>query len=218
MFLLLLTDSETLSVLKEIMALFPDAGPSLNFNSVYQLLIAVMLSAQSTDKKVNEVTPDLFKAFPTPKHLAEASPQVIEPYINQLGLYHSKARYLHAMGQQLIDKYGGQVPNQRRDLESLSGVGRKTASVVLSLGFDQPAFAVDTHITRIAKNHRFVDPNATVREVEKRITRVLPASEWKDAHHALIAFGRTICTARNPQCYRYPQLFPHQGKETKRND
>ena len=182
-------------VIEEIIALFPDAKPSLDFRNHFELLVAVMLSAQTTDAAVNKATPGLFAAFPTPQAMADASESEIAKHISRLGLYRNKAKFLKKCAQQLLDDFDGQVPQTREELESLAGVGRKTANVVLSVGFGIPAFAVDTHVER------------TPLEVEKRVMDVLPPEEWLAAHQAMIYFGRAICHPKNPECDHYPQLY-----------
>ena len=194
-------------VIEEIIALFPDAKPSLNFRNHFELLVAVMLSAQTTDAAVNKATPGLFAAFPTPQDMADASESEIAKHISRLGLYRNKAKFLKKCAQQLLDDFDGQVPQTREELEGLAGVGRKTANVVLSVGFGIPAFAVDTHVERICKHHDIVKKPATPLEVEQRVMEVLPKNEWLPAHQAMICFGREICHPRNPKCDQYPQLY-----------
>ncbi|MEY8461970.1 endonuclease III [Streptococcus merionis] len=194
-------------VIEEIIALFPDAKPSLDFRNHYELLIAVMLSAQTTDAAVNKVTPALFERFPTPKAAAEATPSEIAPYIARLGLYRNKAKFMHELSIQLLERFDGEVPHTRAELESLPGIGRKTANVVMSVGFGIPAFAVDTHVSRICKHHQIVKQSATPLEIEKRIMEVLPEDLWLPAHQAMIYFGRAICHPKNPKCDQYPQLY-----------
>ncbi|MGT2784115.1 endonuclease III [Streptococcus merionis] len=194
-------------VIEEIIALFPDAKPSLDFRNHYELLIAVMLSAQTTDAAVNKVTPALFERFPTPKAVAEATPSEIAPYIARLGLYRNKAKFMHELSIQLLERFDGEVPHTRAELESLPGIGRKTANVVMSVGFGIPAFAVDTHVSRICKHHQIVKQSATPLEIEKRIMEVLPEDLWLPAHQAMIYFGRAICHPKNPKCDQYPQLY-----------
>ena len=194
-------------VLEEMIALFPDAKPSLDFTNTFELLVAVMLSAQTTDAAVNKATPALFKAFPTPEAMAAAQVEEIAPYISRLGLYRNKAKFLKQCAQQLLDNFDGQVPQTREELTSLAGVGRKTANVVMSVGFGVPAFAVDTHVERICKHHDIVKKSATPLEVEKRVMEVLPPERWLPAHQALIYFGRAICHPKNPECHNYPQLY-----------
>jgi len=182
-------------VIEEIIALFPDAKPSLDFHNHFELLVAVMLSAQTTDAAVNKATPGLFAAFPTPQAMTDASESEIAKHISRLGLYRNKAKFLKKCAQQLLDDFDGQV------------LGRKTANVVLSVGFGIPAFAVDTHVERICKHHDIVKKSATPLEVEKRVMDVLPPEEWLAAHQAMIYFGRAICHPKNPECEHYPQLY-----------
>ncbi|MGT2948372.1 endonuclease III [Streptococcus devriesei] len=204
---MVLSKKRARKVLEEIIALYPDAKPSLNFKNHFELLIAVILSAQTTDAAVNKVTPDLFAAYPKPGDLAKAQLKDIESYISKIGLYRNKAKFLKDCSQQLMDRYGGEVPHTRKELESLSGVGRKTANVVMSVGFGFPAFAVDTHVSRICKHHDIVKKSATPLEVEMRVTEVLPPELWLSAHQAMIYFGREICHPKNPECHNYPQLY-----------
>lgn len=194
-------------VLEEIIALFPDAKPSLDFTNHFELLVAVMLSAQTTDAAVNKATPALFAALPTPEAMAQAEEAEIASYISRLGLYRNKAKFLKKCAQQLLDDFDGQVPQTREELTSLAGVGRKTANVVMSVGFGIPAFAVDTHVERICKHHDIVKKSATPLEVEKRVMEVLAPERWLPAHQALIYFGRAICHPKNPECANYPQLY-----------
>lgn len=194
-------------VIEQIIALYPDAKPSLYFRNVFELLVAVTLSAQTTDAAVNRVTPALFERFPTPEAFAFAKPSEIEPYISKLGLYRNKAKFLHECGKQLLEQFDGKVPRTREELQTLAGVGRKTANVVLSVGFGIPAFAVDTHVTRICKHHKIVKQSASVLEIEKRVMEVLPPELWLPAHQAMIYFGREICSPTNPKCIHYPQLY-----------
>ncbi|MGF3182716.1 endonuclease III [Facklamia sp. P12934] len=210
---MMLTNHCARHVLEEIIALFPDAKAELNFSNRYQLLVAVLLSAQTTDVAVNKVTPALFAAYPSPKELAKASPQEIMPYLKTIGLYRNKAKYLHKCANQLMERHQGEIPGNRKDLEALAGVGRKTTNVVLSVGFGIPAFAVDTHIHRICLHHQIVDPGASVRQVENRVMEVLDKDQWTQAHQSLILFGRRICHPRNPECHNYPQLFTCQEAE-----
>ncbi|MGX7108451.1 endonuclease III [Facklamia miroungae] len=200
-------------VLEEMIALFPNAEPELNFKNRYQLLVAVLLSAQTTDIAVNKVTPALFEAYPNPASLAKASPEELMPYLQTIGLYRNKAKYLHLCANQLMERHQGEIPSNRKDLEALAGVGRKTTNVVLSVGFGIPAFAVDTHIHRICLHHKIVDPGASVRQVENRVMEVVDKDQWIQAHQSLILFGRRICHPRNPECHNYPQLFTCQEEE-----
>lgn len=204
---MVLSKKRARKVIEEIIALYPDAKPSLNFANHFELLVAVMLSAQTTDAAVNTVTPSLFAAFPTPEVMAEASEADLANYISRLGLYRNKAKYLKKCAQQLVQDFGGQVPQTRKELESLAGVGRKTANVVLSVGFGIPAFAVDTHVERICKHHDIVKQSASPLDVEKRVMEILPREKWLPAHQAMILFGREICHPKNSECHNYPQLY-----------
>lgn len=194
-------------VIEEIIALFPDAQPSLDFKNHFELVIAVLLSAQTTDAAVNKATPALFAAYPTPEAMAAASEADLSKYISTLGLYRNKARFMKKCAQQLVEEFGGKVPQTRKELESLAGVGRKTANVVMSVGFGIPAFAVDTHVERICKHHDIVKKSATPREVEDYVCSILPPERWLPAHQAMIYFGRAICHPKNPECHQYPQLY-----------
>lgn len=204
---MILSKKRARKVLEEIIALYPNAKPSLDFTNHFELLVAVMLSAQTTDAAVNKATPALFAAYPTPERLAQASENDIAKYISRLGLYRNKAKFLKKCAQQLLDNFNGEVPQTRPELESLAGVGRKTANVVMSVGFGIPAFAVDTHVERICKHHHIVKKSATPFEVEKRVMEVLPPEEWLSAHQAMIYFGRAVCHPKNPECQDYPQLY-----------
>lgn len=206
----MLTKECARQVIKEIMALYPDVETILNYRNNYELLVAVMLSAQTTDIAVNKATVGLFERFPNPHAVIQASPEEIEPYIQSIGLYRNKAKYLFQCCQQLVKKFNGEVPNNRKDLESLAGVGRKTANVILSVGFNIPAFAVDTHVSRVCKHHELVPTNATPRQIEDYIVSILPAELLTQAHQSLIFFGRNICHPRNPECHSYPQLYACQ--------
>lgn len=194
-------------VIEEIIALYPDAQPSLDFTNHFELLVAVLLSAQTTDAAVNKATPGLFAAYPTPHAMAVAEVQEIETYISRLGLYRNKAKFLKECAQQLLDRHDGIVPQTREELEALAGVGRKTANVVMSVGFGIPAFAVDTHVGRICKHHDIVKKSATPLETEKRVMEVLPKELWLKAHQAMIYFGRQVCHPKNPECDQFPQLY-----------
>ena len=160
---------KTTRVLNYLEELFPDAYCELNHDSDFQLLVAVMLSAQTTDKKVNELTKDLFKKYPDIKTMSQASLIQLQEDIKTIGLYRNKAKNLLAMSKMLIDKYDGKVPSVQKELESLPGVGRKTANVVRSVAFDIPAFAVDTHVERISKRLGFAKKDDNVLNVEKKI-------------------------------------------------
>ena len=191
---------KTKRVLDYFEELYPDAHCELNHQSVYELLVAVMLSAQTTDKKVNQVTPGLFEKYPTVNDLANASLEELQDQIKVIGLYRNKAKNLKAMAQELVENYHGEVPSTRKELENLPGVGRKTTNVVLSVGFNVPAFAVDTHVERISKRLGFAKKDDSVQDVERKVCRSIERSRWNKAHHQFIFFGRYFCKAQKPNC------------------
>jgi endonuclease-3 len=181
----------------------PVPRPYLNHRTPWELLVATVLSAQVTDAGVNRVTPGLFSRFSTPQALARADVAELEGMIRSIGLYRNKAKNLVALAGQIVGKHGGQVPPEREALEALSGVGRKTASVVLGQAFGIPAFAVDTHVSRVCCRLGFAkspDP----REVEDAVTVLLDSALWVPAHLLLIRHGRKTCSARNPRCPECP--------------
>lgn len=185
----------------DVMAkMYPDATIELNFSNPLELVIAVLLSAQTTDINVNRVTPGLFKEFKTPEDYLSVPVEVIEDYIKSIGLFRTKAKNIQKLAQTLIDDFDGEVPRTREGLESLAGVGRKTANVVLSVGFGIPAIAVDTHVERVAKRLAFCRWKDNVRQVEETLMKKIPKEEWSVTHHRLIFFGRYHCKARNPEC------------------
>ena len=171
----------------------------LVYKNTFELLIAVILSAQTTDIQVNRVTAQLFKIAPDPLKLSKLSLNEIESLINSIGLYKNKAKNIQLTSSILITEYNGKVPQSRKDLESLPGVGRKTANVILNTVFDQPVIAVDTHIFRLA-NRINLAKGKTPLEVEKKLTKLTPTEFLIDAHHLLILHGRYICKAQNPDC------------------
>mgnify|MGYP002604473168 CR=1 FL=1 len=186
-------------ILAELARLYPDAQPALHFANPFELLVAVILSAQCTDVKVNMVTPALFAAYPDAAALAKAEPAEIEPIIKTCGLFHNKAKNLVLMARELTARFGGEVPADHDALESLPGVGRKTANVVLNTAFNQMTMAVDTHIFRVA-NRTGLAPGKNVLEVEKGLVRVIPPKYMMNAHHWLLLHGRYVCKAKNFQC------------------
>ncbi len=178
---------------------FPDAKSELVFNSPYQLLVAVILSAQCTDKRVNAVTPALFAQADTPDKMAALPLERIEELIHSCGFYHSKATYLKEMSQDLLDRFGGKVPNDLKSLQSLKGVGRKTANVVYAVAFGGQAIAVDTHVFRVSNRLGIVNA-ANVLETEKQLMRAIPSEKWADSHHYILLHGRYVCKSQNPNC------------------
>ncbi len=186
-------------ILKFFKKSFGDPKTELNFENSFQLLISVMLSAQSTDKKVNEITPALFKAYPDPGKLMKAPLSKVEALIRQVNYHKTKARHLIATAKILFEKHKSQIPSTREDLEELPGVGSKTASVVLSeLGHDY-AFPVDTHVYRVSRMLGFAT-SSTREKVGKELCEIFPKKSWHHLHHWLIFHGRRTCVARNPKC------------------
>ena len=202
----MLSKTKTIEAVQTMGDLFPDAHCELNHRNAFELLIATILSAQATDVGVNKVTPRLFKRFPTPTHLAEASEEAVIECIQSLGLYRSKAKNIRLCAQQLLERFNGEVPRTREELVSLAGVGRKTANVVMSVAFNIPAFAVDTHVERISKRLQICRQKDTVLEVEETLCRKIPKELWSRAHHWMIFFGRYHCIARKPKCHECPLL------------
>lgn len=202
----MLSKTKTIEAVQTMGDLFPDAHCELKHRNAFELLIATILSAQATDVGVNKVTPKLFERFPTPAHLAAASEESVIECIQSLGLYRSKAKNIRLCAQQLMERFNGEVPKIREELVSLAGVGRKTANVVMSVAFNIPAFAVDTHVERISKRLQICRQKDTVLEVEETLCRKIPKELWSRAHHWMIFFGRYHCIARKPKCHECPLL------------
>lgn len=192
--------NRSVRILNTIEEMFPDAKTELNYDNVFQLSLAVILSAQTTDIAVNKLTPQLFKKYPNPQALAAADAEDVEKILKSIGLYRNKARNIIKFANQIVKDFNNQVPDNRKDLIKLAGVGRKTANVILSEYFKVPAIAVDTHVERVSKRLKIVRESYNVLETEKRLQRALPKDRWSQAHHSLIIFGRYHCTARNPKC------------------
>lgn len=190
--------------LKNIMAIiadmFPEAKGELEWEKPYQLLIAVILSAQTTDKAVNKVTPFLWAKYPNLEDLASANLTDVELILKSIGLYKTKARNIIKTAQILVDNYNGQVPKTHKELETLPGVGRKTANVVLGEVYAIPGIAVDTHVSRVAKRLNISSQDADVKEIEADLMQKIPKKDWVISHHRLIFFGRYHCLAKNPKC------------------
>lgn len=202
----MLNKEKTMEAMSRMYEMFPDAVGELHSESPFQLLIAVILSAQATDVSVNKATPALFAAYPSPEALAQAPIEDIIAKIRTIGLYRNKAKNIKACAQMLLDNYGGVVPASREELVKLPGVGRKTANVVLGDAFGVPAIAVDTHVERVTKRLRICKLSASVTEVEATLMRKIPKELWVKSHHTLIFFGRYHCTARAPKCEICPLL------------
>lgn len=191
----------------EIMEIFAKLNPNpqceLNFSNAYTLLVAVVLSAQSTDKGVNKATEELFKVADTPQKMLDLGEEGLKNYIKTIGLYNNKAKSIMSLSKDLVEKFKGEVPHNRESLESLAGVGRKTANVVLNVWFGEPTVAVDTHVFRVA--HRLELSNGkTPLDVEKDLLKVLPKEYAKNANHWLVLFGRYTCKAQKPDCGNCP--------------
>jgi endonuclease-3 len=191
-------------ILSTLNDMYPDAHVELIHQSHFQLLVAVVLSAQTTDKGVNKVTPKLFEVFPDANALSKASIQDVIPLIKTIGLYQNKAKNIILLSRQLMTLYEGIVPSDRASLEALPGVGRKTANVVLSNAFNIPALAVDTHVERVSKRLRLARKNDSVLVVEQKLMKKIPKKHWTKLHHQLIFFGRYHCTAKQPNCNDCP--------------
>jgi endonuclease-3 len=186
-------------IFRRFRAANPNPTTELKYRTPYELLVAVVLSAQATDKSVNKATEVLFRKYDTPQKMAALGVPGLQEYIQTIGLYRNKAKNVIALSRMLVEKHGGEVPATREALEELPGVGRKTANVVLNTAFGQPTVAVDTHIFRVA-NRTGIAPGKDPREVEDRLLKFTPPEYLKDAHHWLILHGRYICTARKPGC------------------
>ena len=206
-----MTKSQRIFFSHYLEALFPDAKAELDFTNNFELIVAVVLSAQTTDIAVNKVTKPLFKKYPTPEKLMHANLEDVMEIINSIGLYKTKAKNIIGLAARLVQDYGGEVPNDRAALESLPGVGRKTANVVLSNAFGVPALAVDTHILRISKRLGLADLDDNALEVEKKLNKQFPKELWHKLHHQLIFFGRYHCLARKPNCgtCKMQSMCPH---------
>lgn len=183
---------------------FQDAMPTprteLHYDNPYQLLVAVILSAQCTDKRINMVTPAFFESFPTPEVLASATPEAVYELIKSVSYPNNKTKSLLGMARKLVDDFGGNVPDDIDSLLSLPGVGRKTANVILSVIYDKPAMAVDTHVFRVANRIGLTTRSRNPRETERKLTENIPAELIAKAHHWLILHGRYVCKARKPEC------------------
>ena len=191
------------AMFERLRAANPHPRTELEYSTPFELLVAVILSAQATDKSVNLASRRLFKAANTPQAMLALGVEGLCEYVRSIGLYQGKARNIIASCRILIEQHGGRVPEDRASLEALPGVGRKTANVILNTAFGQPTLAVDTHVFRVA-NRTGLAPGRTVREVEERLLRVVPKEFLRDAHHWLILHGRYVCKARNPECPSCP--------------
>jgi endonuclease-3 len=191
--------AKALAILDKLNDMYPDAHCELNHSNPFELLIATILSAQCTDKRVNEITKSLFQKYRNIDDYVKVTAEQIAIDIYGLGLYKNKSKAIKKTATILMEKYNGQVPENREDLESLPGVGRKTANVVLSNAFNVPAIAVDTHVQRVSNRIGFV-ATENVLDTEKQLMTIIPKEQWSHAHHLLIFHGRRICNARSPKC------------------
>ena len=192
-------DTKAQSILDGLAKLYPDAKPALHFNSPYELLVAVILSAQCTDERVNKVTEILFKEHNTPESMLKLTQEQLEKYIFSCGFYRNKAAHILSASRDILEKFGGEVPNTLEQLKTLAGVGQKTANVVYAVAFGGDAIAVDTHAFRVSNRLGLAEGN-TPAKVEDGLCRVLPKSEWSKAHHYLIYHGRRVCHSQRPDC------------------
>lgn len=186
------------AILKALAAAYPDARPELHFTNPYETLVATMLSAQSTDKQVNKVTPAVFRDFPDVRSMAAATPEILYPYVRSCG-FASKSVNIVMAARKIMTDFGGEVPRTLEELITLPGVGRKTANVVLANAFQIPAMAVDTHVFRVSNRLGLAKAN-TVEKTEKQLMEAIPEADWNKAHHWLIFHGRRVCKARKPLC------------------
>ena len=192
-------ENEIAEILDRLKEQYPDADCALDHRNVFELLIAVVLSAQTTDVSVNKVTPALFEKYPTPETLADASEEDLQEILRRIGMYKTKARNIKKLSRQLVSDFNGQVPEDQKLLESLPGVGRKTANVVMAVGFGHQRIAVDTHVFRVSNRIGLVSEK-DVLKTELALMKTLPEGRWTEAHHSLIFHGRRCCDARKPKC------------------
>lgn len=204
----------THEILSNMMNLFPDARCELTHETAFQLLVAVVLSAQTTDIRVNIVTKDLFEVYPDAQSLSKGEFKKVQSLIKSIGLSQTKTKNIISLSQKIIDEFNGNVPSSMEELMMLDGVGRKTANVVLSEWFNVPAIAVDTHVERVSKRLRLVPNPKNVLQTEKILMRKIDRSMWSHAHHLFIFFGRYKCKAQNPICEGCPfQTFCRYYKQ-----
>ena len=189
----------TEAVLTALDKAHPDARPELDFTNPFELLIATILSAQCTDKQVNKVTPALFRDHPNAASVAAMTEEELAGYIKSCGFFNTKAKHILSACRDIVDRFGGEVPGNREALQSLAGVGRKTANVVLSNAFGVPAIAVDTHVFRVSNRIGLAEAS-TVEKTEQQLMENIPEDKWSIAHHWLIFHGRRVCSAQRPKC------------------
>ncbi len=186
-------------ILCELAALYPDARPALKYRSPYELLVAVILSAQCTDERVNKVTEVLFKEYSTPAAMLKLTREELEKYIYSCGFYRNKAAHILSASRDIVEKFGGEVPNDFDKLRTLAGVGQKTANVVWSVAFGGDAIAVDTHVFRVSNRLGLACADTPIK-VENQLKQAIPQEDWSKAHHWLIYHGRRVCHSQRPDC------------------
>ncbi|CAM3065604.1 endonuclease III [Staphylococcus argensis] len=196
----MVSNKKALQMIDVISEMFPDAECELKHDNPFQLTIAVLLSAQTTDNSVNKVTAKLFQKYHTAEDFLQVPQEELENDIRTIGLYRNKAKNIQKLCRSLLDKFNGEIPRTHQELESLAGVGRKTANVVMSVAFDEPSLAVDTHVERVSKRLGICRWKDNVRQVEEKLCKVVPRERWNRTHHQLIFFGRYHCLARAPKC------------------
>lgn len=200
----------TNEILRELNRLYPDAKPALQFKTPYELLVAVILSAQCTDERVNKVTKVLFEHYDTPEKMVTLSREQLEKYIFSCGFYRNKAAHILSASRDILEKFGGEVPSSFEELRTLAGVGQKTANVVYAVAFGGDAIAVDTHVFRVSRRLGLAFSN-TPEKVEEELKKVIPRDEWSKAHHWLIWHGRKVCRSQKPDCENctLKKMCPH---------
>ncbi len=200
----------TNEILRELNRLYPDAKPALQFKTPYELLVAVILSAQCTDERVNKVTKVLFEHYDTPEKMVTLSREQLEKYIFSCGFYRNKAAHILSASRNILEKFGGEVPSSFEELRTLAGVGQKTANVVYAVAFGGDAIAVDTHVFRVSRRLGLAFSN-TPEKVEEELKKVIPRDEWSKAHHWLIWHGRKVCRSQKPDCENctLKKMCPH---------
>lgn len=203
-------------ILKLLAETYSDATTALVFKNPFELLIATILAAQSTDRQVNVITETLFKKYPNPESFASLTPEALAEEIKRVGLFRNKSRHIVATARELLTKHQGLVPSTREALEALPGVGRKTANVVLSVAFGKPALAVDTHVFRVANRLGLANAKNPL-DTEKQLCTIIPENLWSKAHHWLIYHGRQVCKARSPLCNQCSLLDYCNYYQTEKN-
>ena len=198
-----MNEESRLRALKILSETYAGARPALHYNTAFELLVAVILSAQCTDERVNKVTAELFKQHNTPETMLALSQEQLEGYIFSCGLYRSKAAHILSASKDIVEKFGGKVPGGFAELKSLAGVGQKTANVVSSVWFDKDAIAVDTHVFRVSNRLGLARANTPLK-TEEQLKEAIPQEDWSKAHHWLIWHGRRVCHAQKPECFRCP--------------